>query len=137
MIDGGLRQLFRQHLPKVHWQAIETGGTGRGIPDLNGCLGGIEAWIELKGPKTPMRPEQVAWIERRARAGGRVFIALRKPRDTLILLPARGARALLEKTLPATLGRWTGGPSAWDWEDISRLIFGRDGTGEKNILLTH
>jgi Holliday junction resolvase len=127
MIDGSLRQLFREHLPHVHWQAIETGGTGRGIPDLNGCFAGIEVWIELKrmvGRRVLMRPEQVAWIERRARAGGRVFIAVRKGKEQLFLVGPTGARHLLENRFPAVLGRWSGGPRAWNWAEITTILFG-------------
>ena len=31
-MDGGLRALFRQHLPEVDWQSIETPMTGGGVP---------------------------------------------------------------------------------------------------------
>src|SRR5215213_7651185 len=95
MSDGGLGKLIPDHLPQVHFQRIETGGTGRGVPDLNGCWGGTEFWIENKHtagwcvPRDKMRAEQVGWLERRARAGGRVFLAVRQTgrrRDDLWLL---------------------------------------------------
>ena len=130
MIDGSLRSLIRKNLPLVHWQAIETGGTGRGIPDMNGCSNGIEVWIENKvasGLKVhTMRPEQVAWIERRARAGGRVFIFVRKD-EALWLLSSGAARLLLDgvrmRDLPAKVvcGRWLSFP--WPWAEIDQALF--------------
>lgn len=80
-MDGDLRKIFREHLPMVHWQSIETGMTGRGIPDTNGCYQGTEFWVEFKQTRhwtVGLRPEQVAWISRRARAGGRVWVAVRR-----------------------------------------------------------
>lgn len=130
IIDGGLRKLFQRHLPAVHWQAIETGGTGLGVPDLNGCDRGVEYWIECKrvhGWKVTVRPQQVAWIERRARCGGRVFIAARKS-TMLWLLPAPAARLLANgcriNAVPVTLGHWQGGPQGWDWAAIGKILRG-------------
>lgn len=75
-------RLIQKNLPEVHWQRIETGGTGLGIPDLNYCCDGVEGWIELKsvasGWQVGLRPEQVAWLARRERAGGRTFVAVRR-----------------------------------------------------------
>lgn len=129
--DGELRKIFREHLPAVHWQSVETGGTGRGVPDLNGCYNGNEVWIENKsavGFRVLLRPEQVAWLERRDRAGGRTFIAVRKGKDALYLFPGRAARLLLRntlRTLPSSLlGTWKGLPSAWNWVEISDILFG-------------
>ena len=55
--------------------------TGRGIPDSNGCYMGREFWIEFKrtgGWAVSLRPEQIGWLTRRARAGGGVYIAVRR-----------------------------------------------------------
>lgn len=94
MRESDLRRQVRESLPAVHWQAVETGGTGRGIPDLNGCLRGVEFWVELKlvkrGLQVPLTPTQVAWHLRRARAGGRTWLLVRW-RDRLLLY--RGSRA--------------------------------------------
>jgi Holliday junction resolvase len=134
--DGGLGQLFQKHLPGADWQRIETGGTGLGIPDLNGCHAGVEVWVENKwtnGWKVKVRPEQVGWLERRARHGGRVFVAVRQTgpmgRDDLWLLHSDAARLLIDGVrldlLPADLllGRWSGGPAAWEWKPIHRILF--------------
>lgn len=107
--DGGLRQLFRTHLPKVHWQSIEVPAIAKGVPDCNGCYAGVEFWIENKvttGWTIGLRPEQVAWLTARDRHGGRTFIAVRrkvtagkrkgKAVDQLWLLDARYAVRIKE-----------------------------------------
>jgi Holliday junction resolvase len=125
MIDGGLSQLFQDNLPKVHWQRIETGGTGRGIPDLNGCYQGAEAWVECKRTKhwtVEVRPEQVGWIERRTRAGGRVFLAVRRAERELWLLWPQAARRLRDRCrldhLKSELAY-----CGWDWRIIEEVLF--------------
>lgn len=138
MIDGGLRILFRKNLPHFDWVTIETGGTGRGVPDSNACYNKIEFWIEYKqtdGWDVPLRPEQIGWLMRRSRAGGRTFIAVRRwpeagkrriAADDLYLF--RGADAILAKQqglrLPTRLGIWSEGPSAWNWREIGQLLIG-------------
>jgi len=55
---------------------IET-TTESGMPDLNICYQGMEAWVESKVlyPKgVLLRKEQWAWSNRRANAGGSVFV---------------------------------------------------------------
>lgn len=133
MADGELHKFFKDHLVGVHWQRIETGSTGRGIPDLNGCLAGCELWIENKKADhwaVEIMPEQVGWIERRARAGGRVFIAVRRARTELWLLPPSAARVLAtprkglrDLSQEQVLGRWAGGPKAWDWRAVRGHLF--------------
>ena len=131
MIDGGLRSIFASNLRRgFHWQAIESGGTNRGIPDANACSGGIEFWVEYKktnGNGVPLRPEQVGWIERRVRAGGRVFVAIRllkNNRDTLLLFHGKFVRPLYLSGLKVAkpLGEWEGGPSSWNWDEVSSLL---------------
>lgn len=63
--------------------------TELGTPDVEGSIGGVGFWIELKEiagwpvkPETPVRiphyrKEQRLWIRARTRAGGRVFLLLR------------------------------------------------------------
>lgn len=131
MSDGQLRQIFAKHLPTVHWVAIESPSTSRGIPDLNGCFNGVEVWIEMKvtnGNKVSIRKEQIAWMERRARARGRIFVAVRQ-RDRLWLLSHRAPRLLFDgkklSNLPNDVVLWSavGGPASWPWPIISRIIF--------------
>jgi hypothetical protein len=138
-IDGGLRSLFREHLPRFHITAIETGSTGRGIPDLEYCFEGKTGWVELKatsGYAVDLRPEQVAWLLRRARAGGRGFLAVRcqapaGPRrgpaaDQLWLIKAERAAELkaggLYEVGSAHATLWHGGPARWDWAEVARLL---------------
>jgi len=135
MIDGGLRKLFREHLPMVHWQSIETGGTGRGVPDTNGCFRGCEFWVEFKqtsGWVVSLRPEQIAWMSRRERSGGRTFIAVRRkctpgPRrqatDEIHLIRGSWAAEIASlglKSAPdgSVCGWWHGGVAAWPWMKI-------------------
>ena len=125
-MDGSLRRLFRENMPEVHWQSIETGMTGRGIPDSNGCYLGSEFWVEFKwipsGWRVPLRPEQIGWLLTRSRHGGSVFVAIRKA-DELWLLNGGAARDLkdhgLRKCPPeAVLGVWPGGPTRWPWGEV-------------------
>ena len=131
MIDGGLRQIFRTHLPDAFWQSIETGSTGRGIPDSHYIFpGGVSGWIEYKATKAnavAVRPEQIAWLERYRRNGGRAFVAVRT-RSGCSLFDGLAARSLAQggcKAVPSALliGLWAGGPSGWDWAHIrTRLV---------------
>lgn len=132
MIDGDLRQIFQRFIPDAHWQSIETGSTGRGIPDVNYCFEGIEGWIEFKateGWRVDVRPEQVAWIERRGRAGGRVFLAVRRAQLELWFLRSTAARVLATPKLGLRdlenshiLSTMKGGPSRWPWGWIKRTL---------------
>jgi len=84
--------LDKHYGSSVHVQRIETGLTGRGIPDLNiaykGVFSGVtmvgELWIELKmvdGLRVKLEPEQAAWHIRRAAAGGRTWILAREKKE--------------------------------------------------------
>ena len=80
--EKNLWLLLRENLPNIHLQRIETGMTGAGIPDINGCGKGKEFWIELKeihsGNKLTLRPMQISWLAQRASHGGQVFVMARK-----------------------------------------------------------
>lgn len=137
-LDGGLRSLFRDYVP-ADWCTVETGMTAQGVPDSNFCAQGVEGWVEYKqttGWAVTLRTEQIGWITRRCRAGGRVFIAVRRrtlggarteAADELWL--CRGSYApdlklngLREAPQDALLGRWTGGPSRWDWPAVREIL---------------
>lgn len=139
VMDGGLRQEFHTRLRWVHWVAVESGLTGKGIPDSNGCAQGREFWIEYKFDNhwaCRLLPEQVAWHWRRYRVGGTTFIATRRtskpgPRtpaaDELWLHEGRWVRELKDGGLrgaPA-LGIWGGGPGCWDWEEVGSILMSR------------
>lgn len=137
-IDGGLRNLFRERIAG-DWQSIEAEAMGRGVPDANYCIDGEEGWIEFKkttGWTVDLRKEQSAWLERRARNGGRVTVAVRQQapsgsrreaRDTLWLLNGADAtywkNAGLSFTSTAdTLLIAGGGPAKWDWDSIRTVL---------------
>lgn len=134
--DGDLRRLFRERLPHMHWTPIETAATGSGVPDVNCCWRGREFWIEFKftaGWAVVLRPEQVGWLARRARAGGRAFIAVRRralagPRraaaDELWLFAGSQAAALKAGGLGSAepLAVWAGGPRSWPWAEIELFL---------------
>lgn len=138
-IDGGLRPIFRNKLTVGwHWQSIETGGTGLGVPDSNYCTDGAEGWVEFKqtdGWTVDLRPEQVSWILTRSERGGTVFVAVRRknqggprrgaPVDELWLWPGSLARQLRAEGLrikEPCLYLGEGGPAKWDWKTIGKIL---------------
>lgn len=131
--DGGLRKLFFTHLKEgCQWTQVETWGVTGGVPDTEYCFkGGHQGWLELKqtsGWTPKIRPEQVAWISRRARMGGRVWVAVRRAQDELWLVPGSKVLELSEHGLRRVFRDsyvWDGGPSSWDWAAIGRRLEGR------------
>lgn len=147
-IDGGLSDEFRDRLPGLHFQRIETGGTGRGIPDTNwAASGGKTGWLEFKqtdGWAVTLMPEQIGWSLRRTRLGSSVWIAVRRRTkdgvrrgaacDELYMIPGEwaalakdgGIRGLLPLLRPSGVGvgpwSWSGGPSRWDWAAVRSLL---------------
>lgn len=130
-LDDGLRRLFQDHLPRVHWQPIESWMTGAGIPDLNGCSDAAEFWVECKATRAyavKMKAEQVGWALHRRRVGGRAFIAVRrriskKKIDELYLHDGLFAREVKAVGIRAPrLGSWQGGPGRWAWVEVLALL---------------
>jgi hypothetical protein len=140
--DDGLRRIVQDKIPRAHWQPIETGGIAPGVPDLNGVLAGTESWVECKATDTmriKFEPGQIPWIDRRTRAGGRVWIAIRRRHegglrrgpavDQLWLYPGYVVKELASLTLDDPLismsgSMWEGGPSGWNWTRVEARIFG-------------
>jgi hypothetical protein len=138
--DGGLRRLVRMYLPDFHWVSIETGAVEPGVPDLEYCRAGATGWVELKAASgwvvDDVRPAQVAWAERRLRAGGRVFVLVRRRADVGVRRAARDEGWLLDgSTLRGLADRAIllddprlavlvsyGGPARWDWQAIGRAL---------------
>lgn len=83
--EAQLWQLVKSNFPKgSHVQRIETGGTGRGIPDVNFCHEGKDIWIELKsisGNKLTLTEFQIVWMHKRVTSGGRCFVLARKNKE--------------------------------------------------------
>ena len=152
VIDGDLRKIFRNKLKKgFHWQSIETGGTGLGIPDSNFCTlpaewdrvagAGREGWVEFKqtdGWAVTLSTEQVGWHKTRAMYGGVTFIAIRRwhdggPRkgdavDELWIYRGMYAGELKDSGLRCgvpCLGIYEGGPSGWCWRAVGDVLQGR------------
>jgi hypothetical protein len=124
--DGDLRAIFRRKLPHFDWTSVESGGTGRGIPDSEYCHEGATGWVEFKqtdGWAVKIRAEQVGWIMRRWRHGGRVWVAVRRRSDELWVVPGDAAVQLKGHGLRAVPSEhWSGGPGSWDWERVAYLL---------------
>jgi penicillin-binding protein-related factor A (putative recombinase) len=124
--EKNLWALLRDNLLDFHLQRIETGMTGSGVPDVNGCKKGKEFWVELKeihsGNSLTLRPMQVSWLAKRAMHGGQVFVLARK-NDEIKLFHVDGlegvqqlvkdgfkSKALLTLTIP------------YEWEALSSAL---------------
>ena len=122
--ESQLWTLVKQHIPKdAHVQRIETGLTGKGVPDLNYCQNGKEIWIELKsiqGNKSQLSPFQIAWIHNRAKAGGNCYVLIRKNKEIRLFQP---------KTLEELQElNWNSEPSIgttapYDWPHLFSAIY--------------
>lgn len=80
-------------LPRDRVDRIENLTCVPGMPDVNCCCDGVDAWIEIKTPvKTPVRTgtpvmssahplsqEQKNWLMMHAKAGGRGFVYVDAP----------------------------------------------------------
>lgn len=138
MADAGLRKIFSDHLTEAHWQPVETWSTGQGVPDVEYCFpGGFSGWIENKWTQAfalAIDGKQVAWIERRVRVGGRVFVAIRQKRDASARIEARDALFLFAgsavrklyreglKTDVSPLLISYGKPEKWDWVAVKKIL---------------
>ena len=76
--EAKLKKLIRDAIPDAHWQIIETWRNTAGVPDMNGCLGGTEVWIETKIWPRKLTPKQANWLVKRYEAGGNTFIAMQR-----------------------------------------------------------
>jgi hypothetical protein len=133
--DDGLRPLFFKHLKHgCHWTAIETGTTTvEGVPDSEYCFeGGWQGWLEFKateGWKPIIRPHQIAWIDKRVRLGGTVWIATRrrvKQVDDLYLTPGFHVKELAGQGFTDNVlhdsSCFVGGPRSWVWSNVRRIL---------------
>ena len=77
---------LKARFPAAHFQRLET-WAGVGVPDINACFRGVEAWVECKEILRPakasspirhpkVREAQIAWETHRRFVGGRTFVAL-------------------------------------------------------------
>lgn len=130
--EGKLWELLRDNTKPygIHWQRIESATTGRGIPDVNGCWNGAEAWIELKiirGHRVKFQTEQPVWLYKRSMAGGKCWVLARrttKDGDELWLWPGIRAMELKKKKIqevPPTLIYKQ--RNQWSWSELITNIF--------------
>lgn len=83
---------------RVDMKRIEN-AVSSGHPDVEGCIDGLQLWIELKSCKRPVRPDtpirpkkrqsQEIWHAKRAKAGCRInwiLIQVGEDRDALLYL---------------------------------------------------
>ena len=81
--ESKIYDLLKANLKNVHFTRIES-HTENGIPDVNACYNGVEAWIELKANLSKdlgLSKYQIVWIRRRIMSGGNVWIMNRAPLD--------------------------------------------------------
>lgn len=94
---------LQRHLPRGDYSRIESAVTP-GFPDVSYCVDGVEGMLELKyrseAPKRDstsvfpdgkgLRPQQVAWMCKRLRHGGRVFMAAGVGKATYLIKMTEG-----------------------------------------------
>lgn len=86
-----------------HWDRIESHAVSQGRPDVDCCVAGREAQIELKiyDPKRGgfvLRANQNSWMYNRVKAGGNVWILARydfAEKPLYLLIPGNRSRALI------------------------------------------
>lgn len=120
--DGGLRAIFKKHLPDLMWVPIETWMiSGPGVPDSwYLARGGAGGWVEYKKHPKRVTPEQSAFLSRVVRYGGRAFVAIRIGDDELRLWGGQSAPALARGGINGAtpLDSWQGGEAGWNWEEM-------------------
>ena len=122
---SGVWEPLRDGTPQVMWMRLEN-LVGTGMPDVNGCLNGVEVWLELKhvasGFKIKFQPTQPAWILKRTLYGGRVFVLVRKL-DTLYLYHGSQVRELVDQGLRVQPVLRMAKP--FDWDLLLDVVFRR------------
>jgi hypothetical protein len=95
--ESALWALIKRNLTDVHWARIES-WSKQGIADVNGCHLGREFWMELKvtnAIKIKFKDYQPPWILKRARAGGIIWVCVRR-KDTIRLYWGGRVRELID-----------------------------------------
>lgn len=130
MIDGGLRRIFREKFPDWQWTAIESGAVSPGTPDVEYCApDGISGWIEYKKSdhwKVYFQRGQVPWVHKRARLGGRVFIAIRRKQDELFLISGDRVLDIEEQGLRGFEPVCKNGIRNWNWKIVESILLGKE-----------
>tara|TARA_R110002020_G_scaffold421617_1_gene630787 strand:+ start:2807 stop:3190 length:384 start_codon:yes stop_codon:yes gene_type:complete len=124
MREYSLWQNIRRNLTKPLWQRIETGGTGRGIPDVFGAFEGECCWIELKiakGNRVDLRPEQIAWLIKFGQTGLKTFILVGTDKRKMYLFPGLEAIIVKDHGLKADSLLELSAP--YDWSKLQETLF--------------
>lgn len=89
MIESGFWNTIKRNIggtPGLHIQRVENGLSNPGTPDVELCLRGRTAWVELKliksfpaRPSTPVKikhftEEQKTWLRLRGMSGGKAWL---------------------------------------------------------------
>lgn len=107
-------------------------GVVEGMPDVNMCAGGVDTWVELKYVdrwpsrantfvlgKYGLRPEQINWHLRQARAGGKSWILVGVGKEMYL---ARGG-------MVRDVNSWVSedwfkkGVKVESWDDLYKKLF--------------
>ena len=124
MREYSLWQNIRRNLTEPIWQRIETGGTGRGIPDVFGAFGGECCWVELKiakGNRVDLRPEQIAWLIKFGQTGLKTFILVGTDKRKMYLFPGLEAIIVKDQGLKADPLLELNAP--YDWSKLQEVLF--------------
>jgi hypothetical protein len=96
------------------------------MPDINGCLGGTEVWVETKlvtGNRIKFEPTQPAWLLKRCMSGGRVFVFARQ-KDTYLLWTGWQVRQLIDTDI-RTVNPLLKLDRPYDWPLLMEVLFTR------------
>lgn len=135
-----MRKAIIRHNLAVHLIPIETGLSAQGVPDINMCCGGVEAWVENKAAdhnKIKFRPLQPQWHIRRAAVGGRSFILCRSEKLGLLLWKGAAVHAVQEQGIFCQTGLLhisSGDARQWDWLSVFRHIFGAEALDRRRLV---
>jgi len=124
MRENNLWQSLKRNLSKPLWQRIETGGTGRGIPDVFGAFNDSCCWIELKvakGNRVLLRPEQVAWLIKFGQTGLPTFILVGTDKRKMYLFS--GLDAIIVKDLGLKAEPLLLLTAPYDWNKLEEALF--------------
>jgi len=78
---------------------------------------------KVEGWKITFEPLQPAWINKRSRLGGRVFVAVRRKLTELYVIPGSEILRMIEVGVKGRepikrIGR------SWDWEQVEKILTG-------------
>lgn len=124
-------RLVRELRELGHIQPIES-VTGPGIPDLNGCIEGVDFWIELKyfkkwpkkNFKSKLSEYQKLWLRTRWKNGGQAYYLAQIEKDYL-LISGKYAMQLDELTVEEVIQQGMLWKNKLDTYDLSRVIIDR------------